>query len=105
MTLTVSDDGRGFDPNRIGASGGLGLINMRERARQLSGMFELNSEPGRGVGADGNRGYQSPRLSRKPLQHDDGLVILGHPSSTKLRYCLNKLHTEGVRRPGVHRSS
>ena len=47
VTLTVSDDGRGFDPNRIGKSGGLGLINMRERARQLNGTFELSSEPGR----------------------------------------------------------
>jgi PAS domain S-box-containing protein len=49
VTLTVSDDGRGFDPNRIGASGGLGLINMRERARQLNGTFELDSRPGRGT--------------------------------------------------------
>ncbi len=48
VTLTVSDDGRGFDPHRIGASGGLGLISMRERARQLNGTFELESEPGRG---------------------------------------------------------
>jgi signal transduction histidine kinase len=49
VTLTVSDDGRGFEPNRIGASGGLGLINMRERARQLNGTFELDSGPGRGT--------------------------------------------------------
>jgi signal transduction histidine kinase len=49
VTLTVSDDGRGFDPHRIGASGGLGLINMRERARQLNGTFELDSGPGRGT--------------------------------------------------------
>jgi len=49
VTLTVSDDGRGFDPNRIGKSGGLGLINMRERARQLNGTFELDSGPGRGT--------------------------------------------------------
>jgi signal transduction histidine kinase/ligand-binding sensor domain-containing protein len=49
VTLSVTDDGKGFDPNRIGGSGGLGLINMRERARQLNGTFELNSEPGRGT--------------------------------------------------------
>jgi two-component sensor histidine kinase len=47
VTLSVTDDGKGFDPNRIGGSGGLGLINMRERARQLKGTFELSSEPGR----------------------------------------------------------
>jgi signal transduction histidine kinase/ligand-binding sensor domain-containing protein len=49
VALTVTDDGKGFDANRIGGSRGLGLINMRERARQLNGTFELNSEPGRGT--------------------------------------------------------
>jgi signal transduction histidine kinase len=47
VALTVSDDGKGFDPNRTGDSGGRGLINMRERARQLNGTFELSSQPGR----------------------------------------------------------
>jgi signal transduction histidine kinase len=49
VALTVTDDGNGFDANRIGGLRGLGLINMRERARQLNGTFELNSEPGRGT--------------------------------------------------------
>ena len=49
VALTVTDDGKGFDPNQIGGVRGLGLINMRERARQLNGTFELNSEPGRGT--------------------------------------------------------
>jgi len=48
VSLTVSDDGKGFDPDQI-ASGGLGLINMRERTRQLNGTFALDSEPGRGT--------------------------------------------------------
>jgi signal transduction histidine kinase/ligand-binding sensor domain-containing protein len=49
VALMVSDDGKGFDSNRASASGGLGLINMRERARQLNGTFELDSGPGRGT--------------------------------------------------------
>jgi len=49
VALTVTDDGKGFDANRIGGLRGLGLINMRERARQLNGTFEMNSEPGRGT--------------------------------------------------------
>jgi signal transduction histidine kinase/ligand-binding sensor domain-containing protein len=49
VTLAVTDDGKGFDPNRSGGLRGLGLINMRERARQLHGTFELTSEPGQGT--------------------------------------------------------
>jgi signal transduction histidine kinase/ligand-binding sensor domain-containing protein len=49
VTLTVTDDGQGFDANRIGGVHGLGLINMRERARQLNGTFDLHSAPGRGT--------------------------------------------------------
>jgi signal transduction histidine kinase len=48
VVLTVADDGRGFEPGR-GEGGGLGLVNMRERARQLGGTFELDSRPGRGT--------------------------------------------------------
>ena len=48
VSLIVSDDGAGFD--RSGqASGGLGLIMMRERASQLNGEFEFESVPGRGT--------------------------------------------------------
>jgi len=49
VSLTVSDDGVGFDPSRLGASGGLGLIMMRERASQLSGEFGFESAAGRGT--------------------------------------------------------
>jgi signal transduction histidine kinase len=48
VVLTVSDDGRGCEPERV-ADSGLGLVNMRERARQLGGTFELDSRPGRGT--------------------------------------------------------
>ena len=36
-------------PEQIGKSGGLGVINMRERVLQLNGTFELVSAPGRGT--------------------------------------------------------
>ena len=36
-------------PDQIGKSGGLGVINMRERVLQLDGTFEFDSEPGRGT--------------------------------------------------------
>jgi signal transduction histidine kinase len=49
--LVVSDDGVGFNPDESGKSGGLGLINMRERVRQLNGTFEFESEAGCGTTA------------------------------------------------------
>src|SRR5262249_37473808 len=49
VTLTISDDGVGFDRSRLGGSGGLGLVMMRERAGQLNGTFEFESAPGRGT--------------------------------------------------------
>ena len=47
--LTVSDDGVGCTPHQAGASGGLGLINMRERVLQLHGTFAFDSAPGQGA--------------------------------------------------------
>jgi len=47
--LSVSDDGVGCSTDQVGKSGGLGLINMRERVLQLDGTFEFDSEPGRGT--------------------------------------------------------
>lgn len=49
VVLLVSDDGVGCTPNQIGKSGGLGVINMRERVLQLNGTFEFDSAPGRGT--------------------------------------------------------
>ncbi len=49
VCLSVSDDGVGCAPDQIGKSGGLGLINMRERVLQLNGTFEFDGEPRRGT--------------------------------------------------------
>lgn len=47
--LSVSDDGVGCAQDQIGKSGGLGVINMRERVLQLNGTFEFDSQPGHGA--------------------------------------------------------
>ena len=49
VCLSVSDDGVGCALDQLGKSGGLGVINMRERALQLRGTFEFKSEPGHGT--------------------------------------------------------
>ena len=49
VRLLVSDDGVGCTSDQVGKSGGLGVINMRERVLQLDGTFEFDSEPERGT--------------------------------------------------------
>jgi two-component system NarL family sensor kinase len=48
VTLSISDDGRGFDVERVqaDASAGVGLRNMRERLEALNGELQLVSRPG-----------------------------------------------------------
>jgi signal transduction histidine kinase len=49
LNLTVSDKGPGFDAERVGTEGRLGLAGMRERAELLGGSFQLETGPGRGT--------------------------------------------------------
>jgi len=51
-TLSVRDNGVGFDPKRVGASNagaGWGLLIMRERAEAVGAEFSLQTEPDSGV--------------------------------------------------------
>lgn len=50
-TLTVSDDGVGFDPDApcAGSAGGLGLMTMRDRAEFIGARFTLRSAPNAGT--------------------------------------------------------
>ncbi len=49
VTLSVSDDGVGFDVNSRIQSTGHGLANMRARAEERNGYFEVASQPGAGT--------------------------------------------------------
>ena len=48
VTLTIRDDGVGFDPHAIARqpTGSLGLTSMRERAEMLGGALLIRSQPG-----------------------------------------------------------
>ncbi len=50
VTLSVVDDGKGFDPAGIerGASGGFGLFSLRERFEPLGGSLKVESHSGKG---------------------------------------------------------
>jgi PAS domain S-box-containing protein len=49
LTLSVVDNGRGFDLKEIAALECLGLAGMRERASLLGGSLEIRSRPGKGT--------------------------------------------------------
>ncbi|MGW1738188.1 sensor histidine kinase [Nocardia sp. NPDC001965] len=53
VALDVTDDGRGFDPDRVPApdsdGGGFGLAAMRARVHALGGTLTVESGPGRGT--------------------------------------------------------
>ena len=46
VELIIDDDGIGFEPNHQGD--GIGLINIRERSRNLHGQCEIITSPGKG---------------------------------------------------------
>ena len=47
--LTVTDDGRGFDPAAAGGEGHIGTDLLRDLAAEADGTFRIDSEPGRGT--------------------------------------------------------
>jgi len=49
LNLAVSDEGPGFDPDRVATEGHLGLVGIRERAELLGGGFWIEAAPGRGT--------------------------------------------------------
>ena len=49
LSLTVTDDGHGFDVSRMHNPDGLGFFGMRERANSVGARLEIASTPGRGA--------------------------------------------------------
>ncbi|MEI7555756.1 sensor histidine kinase [Candidatus Chlorohelix sp.] len=49
VTLSIKDDGTGFNTEKTYEKAGLGLIGMRERAQLVSGSLHISSKPGNGT--------------------------------------------------------
>ena len=49
LQLTISDNGRGFDPKSPVPEASLGLTSLRERIRLLHGKMSINSRPDKGT--------------------------------------------------------
>jgi len=47
LTLTITDDGRGFEDENLSENECLGMAGMRERAALVGGTLQINSRPGK----------------------------------------------------------
>ena len=61
MLVNISDNGKGFDHAKRG-SGGNGLLNMKKRAEEMGGTFEIESMPGKGTRVEFEIPLQAIRL-------------------------------------------
>jgi two-component system sensor histidine kinase UhpB len=78
LTLTVTDDGVGFDLDRMPASGGLGIVSMQERARLARGDVIIHSEPGRGTTIEA-------RVPLGSVKASSARRMIAPPSSSRAR--------------------
>lgn len=51
FTIRIADNGVGFDVSKVRNTGGIGFINMYQRADLLKGKLEIQSAPGEGSSA------------------------------------------------------
>lgn len=49
LVMTISDDGTGFDPQKVSEKRTLGILGMKERTEMIGGTYEINSKPGTGT--------------------------------------------------------
>jgi PAS domain S-box-containing protein len=49
ISVTVKDEGKGFDPRALGIGKSAGISGMKERARTLGGTLIIESAPGKGT--------------------------------------------------------
>jgi len=49
LTISLSDNGQGFDPHRIRSEGHFGLTIMHERAWEINGQLTVTSCPDSGT--------------------------------------------------------
>ncbi len=49
LTLSIEDDGKGFDKGKIADKRTLGILGMKERTSMIGGTYEINGIPGKGT--------------------------------------------------------
>jgi PAS domain S-box-containing protein len=107
ICLSVSDRGRGFDPQRLRQTAGFGLLSIRERIELLGGRMKIRSAPGKGSTfllvvpdspAAGGVSEVAPRVhgqtteaGRYPAEDDGRLRVLLADDHKIVRGCLRSL--------------
>lgn len=64
LELSVTDDGRGFDPK---TTRGMGILGMDERVKRLGGSLSIHSAPGAGTTLHAALPWQQPAAAAKPV--------------------------------------
>jgi len=49
LSVSIEDDGKGFQTQLTGSAAGIGMENIRKRIRYLDGTVEWDSAPGKGT--------------------------------------------------------
>jgi signal transduction histidine kinase len=49
LHLTVEDNGKGFDPDKLRTAPGVGWLNIQSRVEYLGGTLDLRAQPGKGA--------------------------------------------------------
>ncbi len=49
LVMTIADNGKGFDPQKVGDKKTLGILGMKERTEMIGGTYVINSMPGQGT--------------------------------------------------------
>jgi signal transduction histidine kinase len=58
LVMTITDNGKGFDPIESGREKNIGILGMKERTEMIGGTYDINSIPGAGnIGDSFGTGY------------------------------------------------
>ncbi|MDR3681765.1 MAG: histidine kinase [Flavipsychrobacter sp.] len=71
LTMTVKDNGVGFEKEKIFSFDGIGFINMFNRAKHLNGHLDIQSEQGKGCAITLTANYSDDKtnLEREDFSH------------------------------------
>ena len=84
ISLSVSDEGRGFDPQNLKETNGFGLLSLRERAEVLGGHMRIKSTAGKGstfqITVPDDPETEAVRKARRKLPAFPASCVLNDPN-------------------------